>query len=231
MKLREPTELDVETRAIIEAARGGHDPSELQRARVRRGVEVKLAAGIALAVGPASSAIAGVAKLTAAVVAVGTVVGAGVYVYPHVTAKQEMSRPAARVAARAPAAPIAAPPMIEEMAPAVAPARAVSKRRVAPAPAPIVESASSLKEETALLAGANAALGRGDVARALALLEEYDRRPGSGVLAEERTVTGILVSCAARRVDAAHAEARHFRARWPRSPLAARVDASCASRH
>ena len=41
-------------------------------------------------------------------------------------------------------------------------------------------------------------------------------------------MTGILASCAAGHVDAARAEARHFRARWPRSPLAARVDGSCA---
>ena len=85
-------------------------------------------------------------------------------------------------------------------------ARAPSKRRVAVAAPPAVESASALKEEIALLAGANAALGRGDVKRALALLEDYDRRPGAGVLAEERAVTGILVSCAAGRVNAARAE-------------------------
>jgi hypothetical protein len=91
-----------------------------------------------------------------------------------------------------------------------------------------VESASRLKEETALLGAASSALGRGDVPRALALLDEYDRRPGSAILAEERTVTGILVSCAAGRVHVARAEARHFQARWPRSPLGARVDGSCA---
>lgn len=225
MKLREVTELDVETRAVIDAARGGHEPSELQRARVRRGVEVKLAAGIALAVGPASTALAGVAKLTAAVVAVGSVVGAGVYVYPRYIAKQEVSRPAARVA---PPAPVEALAVVVDRAPA--PALARSKRRVAAAPAPAVESPSSLKEETALLAAANAALGRGDVTRALALLEDYDRRPKSGVLAEERMVTGILAACSAGRVDAARADARQFHTRWPRSPLAARVDGSCAGK-
>ena len=91
-----------------------------------------------------------------------------------------------------------------------------------------MENVSSLKEETALLGGANAALARGDVKRALSALDEYDHRPGSGLLAEERTVTGILAACAAGQVDAARAEARHFRARWPRSPLGARVDGSCA---
>jgi hypothetical protein len=230
MSPREPTELDAEMRAVIDAARVGHEPNELSRARVRRGVEYKLAAGIALAVAPASTALAAVAKVTAAVVAVGAVVSTGVYVYPRYIAKQDVSRPAAHVAPRAPAArplpPVDAPAVVVD-APA-APARAPSKRRVAAAPAPVVESASALKEETALLAGANAALGRGDVKRALALLDDYDRRPGSGVLAEERMVTGILASCAAGRAAAARSQAHSFRARWPRSPLAARVDGSCA---
>jgi len=235
MSSREPTDLDSEMRAVIDAARVGHEPNELNRARVRRGVEYKLAAGLALAVAPASSALAAVAKVTAAVVTISAVVGTGVYVYPRYIAKQDVSRPAAsaHVAPRAPAArplpPVDAPAVVVD-APSPAPARAPSKRRVAVAPAPAVESASALKEETALLAGANAALGRGDVKRALALLGDYDRRPGSGVLAEERAVTGILASCAAGRLDAARAEAQRFRARWPRSPLAARVDGSCAGK-
>jgi hypothetical protein len=62
----------------------------------------------------------------------------------------------------------------------------------------------------------------------LSLLDDYDHRSGSGLLSEERAVTGILAQCAAGHVDAARAEARHFHARWPRSPLAARVDGSCA---
>jgi hypothetical protein len=233
MKLPEPPppELDAEMRGLIDAARSGHEPSELNRARVRRGVEIKLAAGIALAVAPASTALAGVAKVTAAVVAVSAVVGTGVYVYPRYIAKHEASRPAAHVAPRAPAAaplpPVEVPPVVE----APPAPRAPNKRRVVAAPPPpVVESASRLKEETALLAAANAALGRGDVKRALALLDDYDRGPGAGVLAEERAVTGILASCAAGRVDAARVETRRFHARWPRSPLAARVDASCAGK-
>ena len=232
MRSREPTELDAEMRAVIDAARVGHEPNELNRARVRRGVEYKLAAGLALAVAPASTALAAVAKVTVAVVTVGAAVGTGVYVYPRYIAKQDVSRPAAHVAPRAPAArplpPVDAPAVVVDVP--AAPARTPNKRRVAVAPAPVIESASALKEETALLAGANAALGRGDVKRALALLDDYDRRPGSGVLAEERSVTGILASCAAGRLDAARAGAQRFRARWPRSPLAARVDGSCAGK-
>jgi hypothetical protein len=231
MRTRQP-DLDPDIESVIDAARGGYEPSELARARVRRGLEIKLAAGIALAVGPATatSAFAGAMKLTAAVVAVGSVVGAGVYVYPRV-----VSKPAAvhahttKVAAR-PAPVVQAPPVEIDAPVASIPPRAPARRRAPVASAPVVvENVSSLKEETALLGEANAALARGDVKRALALLADYDRRPGAAMLSQERAVTGILASCAAGRVDVARGEARQFRTRWPRSPLGARVDGSCAS--
>ena len=229
MKLMDPPDLDADTRSIIDAARPGHEPNEMARARVRRGLEVKLAAGLALAVGPTASAFAGVFKVTAAVVAVGAAVAAGVYVVPHYMSKPTARTPAAHVASR-PAPTVTAPPTEIAAPVVVAPAPQKHVRHHAPvaAPPPPVENVSSLKEETALLGGANAALARGDTKRAQTLLEEYDHRQGSGLLAEERTVTGILASCAAGHVDAARAEARHFHARWPRSPLGARVDGSCA---
>jgi len=230
-----PPDLDADTRSVIEAARPGYEPSELSRARVRKGVEIKLAAGIALAVGPAAatSAFAGAVKLTAAVVAVGSVVGAGVYVYPRVAAKHAPAKAAVTHVASRPAPVVTAPPVeieVDVPPPAVAPPRAPARRRAPVAAAPVVvENVSSLKEETALLGAANAALARNDVKRALALLDDYDHRAaGSTVLSEERTVTGILAQCAAGHVEAARAEARHFHARWPRSPLGARVDGSCA---
>jgi hypothetical protein len=231
MRIQRPSDLDADTRSIIDAARGGHEPNEMARVRVRRGVEIKLAAGIALAVGPASSAFAGALKLTAAVVAVGSVVGAGVYAYPRLASRRApVHAPAARVAHVAPAPALMPPPAeIEIKAPVVTTARVPARRHAPVAAAPVpVENVSGLKEETALLGAANAALGRGDVKRALGVLDEYDRRPGSAMLAEERTVTGILASCAAGHAETARAEARHFRARWPRSPLGARVDGSCA---
>ena len=135
--------------------------------------------------------------MTAAVVAVGAVVTAGVYVASRdIVAKprrrarrRRTSRRTRRRSSRAPPPEIDVPRRPWRRAP-----RAHIKRRApvaAPAPVP-VENVSSLKEETALLGAANAALARGDVKRALSLLDDYDRRPGSAVLSEERTVTGIL---------------------------------------
>jgi hypothetical protein len=234
-----PPPIDPRMRALIDAARGGHDPNELNRARVRRGVEVKLAAGIGLALGPAASAFAGTAvKLTLAVAAVGTVVGAGIYALPrrgdapvraaaHVASQHRPVAPIALGAAPAPVvaeppAPVSPTEKLTASLPAPAP-----RRRVHAPPAPPVESASAIAEETALLGGANTALAHHDVARALALLNDYDHRSGAGVLAEERTVTGVLAFCAAGKLEAAAVEARRFRARWPRSPLTARIDGSC----
>jgi hypothetical protein len=222
MRFSEPPPLDDETRALIAAARGVHDPSEISRARVRRGVEVKLAAGLGLALAPAATALAGATKVTLVVAALGTAVGTGVY-----TLKAREHKPAPVVAKARPIAaarPVVPPPPVEKPAPVAAPAP--RRRPHAAAPVPEV-SASALAAETALLGAANTALAHRDVKTAIALLQDYDRRGGPGVLAEERTVTGVLALCAAGRPDAAQAEARHFRARWPRSPLAARVDGSC----
>jgi hypothetical protein len=226
MATQDPPGLGPQTRELIAAARGAHDPNELNRARVRRGVEVKLAAGLGLALGPTASALAGATKVTLVVAAVTTVVGAGAYK----TGLLKFQGTPAPVAARAPRSISAPAPRADATppAPVAAPERLAPPRRhprpAAAAPAP---SASALAAETSLLGAANTALAHRDVASALALLDDYDHRPGSGILAEERTVTGILTMCAAGRIDAAHAEARHFRARWPRSPLAARVDGSC----
>jgi hypothetical protein len=226
MKLFEPQELDTETRAIIDAARGGHEPNELSRARVRRGVELKLAAtGLGLLVGSSTSALAGAVKATIAIVAVGTAVGTGVYMYP----RPEAGPPARRAAVSHPRA-AAEPAIIPDLP--VEPPRIVERhRRRAPAAPPRTDSAARLSAETALLGAANGALARHDVQRALVLLDEYDRQIGTGaagLLSEERTATGILALCAAERLEAAKAEAHRFRSRWPRSPLAARVEGSCA---
>ncbi len=93
------------------------------------------------------------------------------------------------------------PPPAERPAPIVAPAPlapAPAPRRHAHAAAP-VDNTSALAQETALLGAANTALAHRDVASALALLDDYDHRARTGILAEERAVTGILTLCAAGR--------------------------------
>jgi hypothetical protein len=242
MKRGGPPELGAEARAIIAAARDAHQPNELSRARVRRGVEIELAAaGLGLLVAPATSALAGALKVTLVAVAVGSSVVGGFYAVPRVLRRQVHASAGHHEIARAPIAPAPIAPASEPAVPAVAdlepPAEAPPppvvrvhhRARVAPA----VEAnpdASDLAGETALLSAANAALARRDVAHAAALLSAYDRQRAPSLLGEEREATGILVACAAGRPGAARIAAARFRTRWPRSPLRARVESSCAGR-
>jgi outer membrane protein assembly factor BamD (BamD/ComL family) len=86
-----------------------------------------------------------------------------------------------------------------------------------------------LAGELALLTEANAAIRRGDATQASELLRAYDQRFPAGHLAEERAAAGILALCASGHPQSAIAEARRFVERWPRSPLVARIKASCAA--
>src|SRR5262249_44917695 len=159
MKMLEPPEMDADMRSVIDAARGGHEPNEMARARVRRGVELRLAAGLALAVGPTASAFASAAKVTVAVVAIGPAGGAGVYVYPRFSAKPASRPTVQHVAARPARVEMPAPAEIPAPAPAPVPSRPHVKHHAPVAAPPVaVENVSSLKEETALLGAANAAL-------------------------------------------------------------------------
>src|SRR5512136_803159 len=70
-------ELGPQEQSVIAAARNALDPTDVQRARVRRGLDAKLAAGVAAPLLAASTALAATLKVGAAVVTV-AVVGAGV---------------------------------------------------------------------------------------------------------------------------------------------------------
>ncbi len=224
-------ELGPEELAVIAAARDASHPSDVQRARVRRGLDAKLAAGVAAPLLLSSTAVAAVVKLGAGL-AVAAAVGTTVlYVAlpsqpepaPAAPPSAHRARPAAATPALAPPAEpepaMAAPP--PETRPAPPPPRATYRREPAPA--------ADLAGELGLLTQASAATQAGDAARAAELLRAYDRAYPAGQLRQERAAAGLLAHCAAGRVESARAEARRFLERWPRSPLVARVRASCAS--
>lgn len=94
-----------------------------------------------------------------------------------------------------------------------------------PAPSPARPSASvepspsTLAEETRLLELARASLRRGDSAAALAVLDDYQERFGSGLLADEARSSRLRALCTAGRGDQAHALAERWspgaeRSRW-----------------
>jgi len=230
------TELGPEERALIASVRGTHEPTDLQRQRVRKSLDAKLAAGVTLALTIASPALAAGLKVAGAIVGVAVVAGTAYYVPRHLhSAKAPSATPAVRTAAPVRASrpsPVAEPAPSEPSAGAVPPAAAeppakMPARRHEPVPRP---ADTTLSAELALLSEANAAVERGDAGKAQEILRDYDRRFRAGVLAQERAGTGVLALCAAGRLQEARAAAARFLSRWPRSPLVARIKDSCAGK-
>jgi hypothetical protein len=215
-------ELDEDARTVIAAGRDGHEPTELERARVRRAVQVGLASGVAT-LGPPRSGLPSSAKLVAALAVTGTVAGGAWYAHER-TAPPPPTVPAEpRVVVPAPPVPVAS--SVPSDAPEVAqPAPSRAEERGARTQS----RSEELAAEVALLAQVNVAINGGQAGRAFALLRDYDRRFSPGVLREERAAAGVLALCAAGRVDAARSSAERFEKRWPRSPLLGRIGGSCA---
>lgn len=228
-------ELGPDARAILDAANGGDDPSDADRARVRAGVLRKVGAVAAVTAATASTTTAAAATKAgvfgslsalakaAIVLSAVTVVAGGAYV--------ARSRPTP-VAVAPSAAPIESAPAIPSSTPvpsASAPASASvappPPSVIAPKPAPAPKK-PSVEDELVLLQQAQAAMGGGDPARALALLDEHAKRFPSGALAEEREGQRVLARCALGRPDA-QSGAEKFLASHPDAPVASRVRKVC----
>ncbi|WAS92128.1 hypothetical protein [Nannocystis punicea] len=105
------------------------------------------------------------------------------------------------------------------------PPRTKPKLEALPADAAPADFAAELK----LIAEIRGALKRGDSARALAGVEEHERRFGArGQLVQERLAYHVEALCAAGRVADARRVARDMLAKWPDSTHAPRVKSSCA---
>lgn len=258
------TDLSPDAQSILEAGRDLDGAGDLEKARVRRALFAKIAAGGAVlaATSTAAAESGAIASGTTAAATTTAATGGGTFaavatplakiliplaivtggaaggfvawraqramtpapvVAPSVTTAPAIAAPPAPVVV--PAAPALAP-AIEPPAPAARPAH---RARVAPAAhtEAAVAPVNHLAEETALLASANAELRRGDAGRALALLDDYDRRYPAGVLREEVLATRVIARCQQSPDRAARRAAEAFLARHPASPLASRVRTSC----
>jgi len=91
-----------------------------------------------------------------------------------------------------------------------------------------ISGPTTVAAETRLLREADAALRAGNATRALALVTEHAASFPNGILAEERDAERIAVLCALGRNAEARERAMTFLRDHARSPLAARVRASCA---
>jgi hypothetical protein len=237
-------ELGEDARAVINSGRAALVPTPLQRRRLRRSLYARLAAGTAAVAVVGLSTWGAYAKLGLAVVAlVSAVAGASLWLSspnarsgeaPPATGRERsflLDRGAPAQEDAEPAAAFTRPPEASvDVGPAPEQAKSHSVEPLRPAARAPRSSheTNPLEEEVRLLSAARKALGKGSPAQALTYLQTYDRVVRAGVLAEERAVTGILVSCALGSVDQARQQARRFRARFPGSALASRVDRSCA---
>jgi hypothetical protein len=247
-------DLTPNARSILDAGRELDGAGDLEKARVRRALFAKIAAGGAVlaaastaaadsgaVAGSATGATTGAAAGTYAAVAsplakilipLAILVGGGAGGLVAWRAQRAfMTTPAPAAAPIAPVIELIAPPS----APAPAPAATTPAPRAAPAhhvhaaPPPRADTTNRLAEETALLASANGELRKGDARRALALLDDYDHRYPSGVLREEVLATRVIARCELGGTSdtAARRGAATFLARHPASPLASRVRSSC----
>jgi hypothetical protein len=229
-------DLSPDARAILEGGRDLDNPGDLERARVRRALLAKIAAGSVTAVATSTAAAGSSAAvslpLAKILVSVALVVAGGVggtlawRAHRAPVAVAPVSTPAPVVVA---SGPLIAPVPVPVPAAPIAHRAAVHHAHVA-APVRDEAPANRLAEETALLAASNAELRSGDARRALALLNDYDRRYPSGVLREEVLATRVIAGCQLGHApDAASRRAADaFLARHPASPLAPRVRSSCA---
>jgi hypothetical protein len=232
------TDLSPEARSIIDAGRDADGAGDIERARVRRELMAKIAAGaVTLAASEAAAATTPGSSLTLAKILVPLAIVAGGVGGTLAWRAQHKApvAPAAVVAtAVAPApAPVAPPPVIAPtivptVAPAPEPVRHTPPRRAHVA-ARAEANTDHLAEETALLASANAQLRAGDARRALALLDNYDHRYPGGMLREEVVATRVIARCQIGLSPDAAAKrgADGFLRRHPTSPLAPRVRSSC----
>jgi len=148
-------------------------------------------------------------------------------------AADELPEPAVVPAAM----PRAEPPVPAEL-PAVAPpeppapepvARATSKAKAARNSETRDAAASTLAEETRLLAQARRRLAAGSARDALVPLREHARRFPSGQLTEDRMVLQAQALCESGQTDQGLAQASALRKAFPRSSHLPRVDRACAS--
>ena len=251
------TDLSPDAQSILEAGRDLDGAGDLERARVRRALFAKIAAGGAV-LAAASTAAADGGAVAGGAAASGATAAGGASAGTYAAVASPLAKiliPLAVIVgggaggavawraqrAMAPAAIVAPAPAPVRMAPPVAPViEATTPAPVArPAPAHHVRVATPghveaavaptnrLAEETALLAASNAELRRGDARGALSLLDDYDRRYPSGVLREEVVATRVIARCQLGIDKAARHGADAFLAKHPASPLAPRVRTSC----
>jgi hypothetical protein len=248
-------ELGQESNALLEAARGGDEPTEADRERVRMALAARLAGGAAAGIGAsaagkslaAAAVRAGWATKVLVAATLACAVGAGAWRMTRptlgtkavTTSEAPKGSESTAVAVEAVEPPLVAvglspPPSAspEPQKPSARPSvRAVAVGAVgtpaASSPTHTERSTGGVAAEVRLLSEAQANMRNGDASHALLLLEEHARRFPKGALGEERDAATVAALCALGRSAEARDLAERFLRATPRSPLAGPVRASC----
>jgi hypothetical protein len=215
-------------RDLLAAAREAAEPSEADRARVRAALTASLLVGgaaVSATTISKSGFFAGAFGKTLIGLATLAVIGGGwALLRRGAPLAQPRVVPVVVTEAPTPVPPEEAEPaaaVVEEPVLAPTPPPPVARK---PRPAP---PATDLASELESITRARASLRAGDAEAALAQLAEHGKRFPHAVLAEEATALEVRSLCAAGRGGEARALAKTFLARWPRSPQAPGVRATC----
>lgn len=234
--------LSPEARRIIDEARGGEEPTGGDRDRIRSSLIVKLGAGLAAGTA-ATSAASGAAAAGAKAAGTGLLAGLlpkgilvlsaagaiGIGAYSMQKPESAPFAPPAVVASASamtvPAQPIAQPVEAQPSDETAEPEPEVVQK----APATTVNTAPSprLAEEVESLKEAHTALREGRADEAIEVLDRDASAGDAAGLEQEREAMRVFALCKLGKQEEARRAAEVFLSRWPRSPLASRVAASC----
>jgi hypothetical protein len=211
--------LDTDSRRLIDEVSAADVPAADAEARIWQTLAQRLAeplpptaaaASQALSTPGATGLVAGIGSKWLLAALTFAALGGGAAAW-HATVRAPNTQPAV------------APVSVRHSPSASAPTLPVPATPVPAQPA----AASSLLEETRLIAEAQRALNAGAPGKALALIEQHSRRFAEGDLAQERDAARVLALCALGRSGDAQRARQAFARSWPDSPLAARVRAVC----
>jgi hypothetical protein len=239
------SDLDPKAQALLDSIRGMDRPTRRDKARVKRrllarvtGAMLAASAGAsatttAASVGTAATGLWSakliVVAFAASVLVAGTATGV---VASRQHARRRVVVTATPVAGTGAArAPVTPPVETEEVVAPQATGPLTARRSAAhAAAAPTQRMAGgreTLEQELPLLQSAQDALRRGDIDRALGLLDEHAKRFPAGALAEERRGAHALAACRKTGSPSARAEAEAFLRDSPSSPLVESVREAC----
>lgn len=250
------TDIDREMARILESARGCHDPSPRDMKRVSvalaatiggLGASTMAASSAAAATTAAATGTAGLVKLAAIGLIVGSAMGSTGWLVAAVVTDSSPSKAAAarevgqsNSRTRNDALPLAAQtPVVGTDSATPVPSQqqlsTVARQPTAAAEAPLLATATpapprtALAEEVAALRRAQENLERNPVL-ALRQLDAMQAEHPQGALSEEATVARVLAYCKSGQLDEAQQTGMRFFAQYPTSVHAPRVRASCVKK-